>query len=321
VLTPHGLEYQGNFWSYDFSLTNLPGEYFSARGLEFYGSLNFLKSGILFSDAVVLPSERFAAAAQTSIYGCGLEAVLKESAGKLVGIPDGHEGEGWNPVEDPSLIGKAAFRGKSRAANAEKLAGVMGWETGAAATLSVFCDASPGQEILLEALDRILPHNLRVVLFGDPGRANWQGLEVARRKHRGRFTALREFSEESARLALGGSDFFLLPGPADPSSPWLVRSLRYGCVPIAFQCAGLQQFVTERRGSNGNGFLFSLPTASALADACLKALNIWSSSEAAASLSRACMAADFSSQAAASAHEELYAGLLGDKVSRTKRGG
>ena len=34
VLTPHSLEFQGNFWSYDFGLTNLPGDYFSPRELD-----------------------------------------------------------------------------------------------------------------------------------------------------------------------------------------------------------------------------------------------------------------------------------------------
>src|SRR5690606_27350301 len=33
VLTAHSLEYQGNFWSYDFALTNLPSSVFSPRGL------------------------------------------------------------------------------------------------------------------------------------------------------------------------------------------------------------------------------------------------------------------------------------------------
>ncbi len=55
VLSAHTLAYQGNFWSYDFGLTNLPGENFSPRGLEYYGSMNLLKAGILYADSVVLP--------------------------------------------------------------------------------------------------------------------------------------------------------------------------------------------------------------------------------------------------------------------------
>jgi starch synthase len=39
VFVPHGLEYQGNFWSFDFGLTNLPGDYFSARGCAARGAV------------------------------------------------------------------------------------------------------------------------------------------------------------------------------------------------------------------------------------------------------------------------------------------
>jgi starch synthase len=71
VLTIHNLAYQGSFWALDFGLTNLPGEYFSPRGLEFYGQLNLLKGGILFADAVTTVSERYAREIQTPEYGCG----------------------------------------------------------------------------------------------------------------------------------------------------------------------------------------------------------------------------------------------------------
>jgi starch synthase len=35
VLTIHNLAYQGGFWGVDFGLTNLPGDYFTATGVEY----------------------------------------------------------------------------------------------------------------------------------------------------------------------------------------------------------------------------------------------------------------------------------------------
>ena len=55
VLSIHHLAEQGNFESWDFALTNLPGRYFDLHGVEFFGRLNLLKGGILFADRVVLP--------------------------------------------------------------------------------------------------------------------------------------------------------------------------------------------------------------------------------------------------------------------------
>ena len=60
VLTIHDLAHQGNFWGIDFGMTNLPWDYFSAKGVEFFGQLNLLKGGILFADAVTTVSERYA---------------------------------------------------------------------------------------------------------------------------------------------------------------------------------------------------------------------------------------------------------------------
>ncbi len=319
VFTPHGLEYQGNFWSYDFALTNLPGEYFTARGLEFFGSLNLLKSGILFSDVVVLPGERFVAAAQTPSHGCGLEVVLRENAAKLVGIPDGQELDGWDPSLDPALVSPFSLRKlKNRAANAGKLAEIFSWEPDAQATFVVFADASDGLDLVFNSLDRLIPSGIRLALIGNPGKANRRAAEVAARKHRGKFSWIEEFTEDQARLALGGADFLLIPGSANPLSSWLLRGLVYGLIPVAFQTQGLFQLVAERSQDSGNGYYFADASADALVDACRKALDGTVKPADREALIRACMEADFSPKASAKAHESLYLRLVGPTDSRKK---
>jgi starch synthase len=103
VLTIHNLAYQGSFWGIDFGLTNLPGDYFSPRGVEFYGQLNLLKGGIVFADAVTTVSERYAREIQTPEYGCGLHVVISEHLGKLSGILNGADYNIWNPASDRLL--------------------------------------------------------------------------------------------------------------------------------------------------------------------------------------------------------------------------
>src|SRR2546423_12620563 len=49
VLTIHRPAEQGSFWGLDFALTNLPQRFFSLRGVEFFGRLNFLKGGLAFA--------------------------------------------------------------------------------------------------------------------------------------------------------------------------------------------------------------------------------------------------------------------------------
>src|SRR3984957_2740066 len=105
VLTVHNLEHQGSFWSFDFSLTGLPGSYFGPKGLEFYGRLNFLKGGILYADAVTLPGEAAVFEAFNPQRGFGLDAVLQENRFHLYGIPHGVDYSQTNPPLD-KLVGK-----------------------------------------------------------------------------------------------------------------------------------------------------------------------------------------------------------------------
>src|SRR5205809_890026 len=103
VLTIHHLAEQGSFWGLDFRLTNLPERFFTLRGVEFFGKLNFLKGGILFADRVTTVSERHRREIQTPEFGCGLDIVLRESAHKLSAILHGADYSKWNPADDKLL--------------------------------------------------------------------------------------------------------------------------------------------------------------------------------------------------------------------------
>ncbi|MFZ0709766.1 MAG: glycogen/starch synthase [Terrimicrobiaceae bacterium] len=311
VLTPHTLAYQGNFWSYDFALTNLPGDYFSARGVEYYGSMNCLKGGILFADAVVLPGERFVCEAQTPEHGCGLESVLREHQHKLYGIPFNAELKGWKPAAGENFE-------KSRAALLESL----GMETDPPRAVFVtFSESSEGKglDLLFPALDRLLADNVRLVLAGPVGADNITALEIAERKHRGRFAHVPAVDDAFARKALAGADLFLVPGPVEPEATWLRRAMLSGAVPLAMQCPGLFQFVRDWEPSGGetNGFVFFARSVEGLLDGCRKALRTMDDAAHRETLRKRCLSADFSLEAAARAHIGLFERLLGGrKTSR-----
>ena len=103
VLSIHHLSDQGNFDSWDFSLTNLPGRYFDLRGVEYFGRLNLLKGGILFAHRIVVSSKPYAHQIQTPSLGEGLDIVLRENAHRLSGILGGADYRRWNPATDKLL--------------------------------------------------------------------------------------------------------------------------------------------------------------------------------------------------------------------------
>src|ERR1700741_1017482 len=86
VLTIHRLAEQGSFWGLDFKLTNLHERFFTLRGVEFFGRMNFLKGGILFADRITTVSERHRREIQTPDSSGGLDVVLRENAHKLSAI-------------------------------------------------------------------------------------------------------------------------------------------------------------------------------------------------------------------------------------------
>lgn len=317
VLTPHTLAYQGNFWSYDFGLTNLPGEYFSSRGVEFYGSMNCLKGGLLFADAVVLPSERFIAEAQkTSEYGCGLESVLREQQHKLQGIPFAPDWETWNPATDTEIAAKfSAAKPVTRLKNRTALLSALNLQTDPRAVFCTFLDAGtgPGLEALFGGLDRLLAENVRVILLGAIPGTHTLEIEIARRKHAGQLAYLPDFDEKTARLALAGSDVFFVPNSTEPLPLWLPRALRYGAVPLVAQSGGLFQFVRDWEPARnvGNGFVFHARTADGVVDAARCAINALSDPEQQKALLARALEADFSKTATAREYVRLYERLLG----------
>src|SRR5262249_40325986 len=102
-LTIHNLAYQGVFDAGRFGLTNLPREYFSVEGVEFYGRFNCLKAGIVFADTITTVSPRYAREITTEEFGCGLDGVLRQRQEDLRGILNGVDYDEWNTTANPFL--------------------------------------------------------------------------------------------------------------------------------------------------------------------------------------------------------------------------
>ena len=266
---------QGSFPIEDFHLLNVGWEHFRPTGVEFYGRLNFLKSGILAAPAIVAEGELEREALQTPEHGGGLDAVLRENIGKLHGIPHGLDERTWNPAKDPFLTKRyqpTNLSGKTAARNT--LLGQLGLARNAAGPVFLLDLAAAQDRPLLELLagqfDQLLAADARFVVLGRvpatlPAAV---AFETAARKHAARFALTHDPDERLRHLALAEADFQLLLGSDLHATQAFLRGLKYGTLPIARASSGLRQVAEDfwPGTENGCGLVFYQSTRAALFD-------------------------------------------------------
>ena len=113
LFTIHNMGYQGVFPGHKLPVTGLKGiDFYHQEGLEYWGNISLLKSGIVYADAVNTVSPTYAEEICMREFGLGMEGVLVNKKGALSGILNGVDYEIWNPEKD-STYPKKLFPEKS----------------------------------------------------------------------------------------------------------------------------------------------------------------------------------------------------------------
>jgi starch synthase len=316
VLTVHNLEHQGSFWSFDFALTGLPGSYFGPRGLEFYGRLNFLKSGILYADAVTLPGEAALFEAFTPLHGFGLDSVLQENRFHLYGIPHGVDYSQTNPPLD-KLIGKRhkSDAGDGKSSCRQALLDQLELEqnpNGIVLNLPIESNDEAAFGSVKPIVDLVLTANTCLLVTGKGPDQDLADIIIAERKYPTRFAYRPDPDTKLRQLALAGADVILLPSSLGFRGTNALAALRYGTLPIVKTHGGVHQLVSDYDpGSEGGcGFLYNNHSPMALWDSIRRANQLYRRSEEWKKLTERAKAIDFSWAESAKAFAKLYANLL-----------
>ena len=82
---------------------------FHPGALEFYGNVNFLKGGLVYSDYLTTVSKRYAQEIQTPEFGYGLDGVVRAAPTGLSAFLNGVDYSAWDPDTD-KLIRHELFR-------------------------------------------------------------------------------------------------------------------------------------------------------------------------------------------------------------------
>lgn len=317
ILTIHRLAEQGSFWGLDFALTNLHERFFTLRGVEFFGRMNFLKGGILFADKITTGSESYKREILTPEGGCGLEGVLAENAHKLVAILHGADYTRWNPETDrllPAQYGVDSLEGKTACRddllNEMQLAPAPQGPVFGMVTRVV---EEKGFEILMPALDRLLSDDVRLIILGEGDPAYETALAVAARKFPGKFAYQRNYDVKLAHLIEGGMDISLIPSRVEPAGLSAMYNLKYGALPVARAAGGIHDIIEDYDPTldRGYGFLCYEYSTEAFWDSIKRAREIFGDQALWTTLMRRAMSRDFSWESAAQQYEQLYIELAG----------
>jgi len=315
----HNLAYQGLFEKNVMPSIGIPDEYFDMNRLEYYGKISFIKSGILYSDAISTVSEGYAHEILTPEFGCGLEGVLNTRKNDLYGILNGVDYSVWNPETDKFIIKNYSNTDLTAKKDCKlDLMKEFGIKSDVKKPLIAMVTRlawQKGVDIAADVLDDIIKLGANFILLG-----------IGDEKYNNMFREIADsgkksvgikiyFSEILAHKIEAGADMFLIPSRYEPCGLNQMYSLKYGTVPIVSGVGGLDDTIEDFDPSTkkGNGFKFKEARTKALLEAVKRALKTYLDKPTWNKLIKNGMAMDFSWDHAAERYTQLYQKILSNK--------
>lgn len=320
LFTIHNLAFQGQFPAGIFGLLGLPPEAFSTSGLEYFGQVGYLKSGIWYADRVTTVSPNYAAEIRTPQWGMGLDGLLRGRGAALSGILNGLDTMEWDPAADPHLPARYTEKTiAARAANKAELQARMGLAHAPAAPLFAFIGRlawQKGVDLILEALPAILDNGAQLAILGSGEPTLEERVHGATGAQTGRIGSFIGFDEGVARLCYGGADFILMPSRFEPCGLGQLCALRYGAPPVVAHVGGLADTVVDANemalaSGVGTGFNFAPVSQEMLAAAIERAIALYREPALMQRVQANAMAQDVSWKRSAAKYAALFREMCG----------
>ncbi|HEX6939793.1 MAG TPA: glycogen synthase [Longimicrobiales bacterium] len=304
VFTIHNVAYQGNFPPSLLPEVGVPWDFFRIeRGVEFYGSASFLKSGLALSDRLNTVSPRYAEEIQTPEYGAGFDGLLTARRHELRGILNGIDAELWNPATDPAIPARYdADHLRRKEYDRDELLHELGLDDrGPLFVMITRLVHQKGIDLVLAALPELLRRGIRLAVLGNGEPRYERALSDMVAAHPRRVAAFFRFDDRLARRMYAGGDFFLMPSLFEPCGLGQMIAQRYGTPPVVRHTGGLVDTVED----GVTGFAFGPAVPGALIAAVERACAAWRAPGWNA-LRRRCMLLDRSWARSAALYESLY---------------
>ncbi|MBD2163153.1 glycogen synthase GlgA [Calothrix membranacea FACHB-236] len=250
-------------------------------------AINFMKAGIVYSNAVTTVSPNHAWEASTSDVGCGLGHTLYLHRDKFRGVLNGIDYDFWNPEIDryiPSHYSQDDFDKKfdNKKALRERL--LLRQEDKPIVAYIGRLDNQKGVHLVHHAIYYALDKGAQFVLLGS---ATEPAINT-KFQHEKQFLNNNPdvhlelgFNEELSHLIYAGADMIVVPSNYEPCGLTQMIGLKYGTVPIVRGVGGLVNTVFDRNYDENlppekrNGFVFYQSDNQALESAMNRAIDLW----------------------------------------------
>lgn len=263
MFTIHNLQYQGIFGIKEVQdVLGLGDGLWSADKLECFGCANFMKAGLVYSDAISTVSPSYAEEITTAYYGERLDGLIRARKDTLYGVLNGIDTTEYDPASDNMIYQTYTASDLSgKAVNKRRLQQDLGLDVDSDAPLIAMVGRltnQKGLDLVDCVLGEIMGESVQLAVLG-MGDSRYTNLfSWAEQRYHGKVAARFAMDHELAHKMYAGADFFLMPSLFEPCGLSQLISLRYGTVPIVRETGGLRDTVLSYNefSGDGNGFTF-----------------------------------------------------------------
>jgi len=313
VFTIHNMGYHGQFRREVLARAGIPEILFNPGALEFYGDVNLLKGGLVYSDYLTTVSPTYAQEIQTREFGYGLDGVVRGRGDRVVGILNGVDYTAWNPTKDSFIAAKYSAKDLSGKqvckqdllqsfglANDNPHRAVLG-------IVSRFANQK-GFDLIADRAHEMLREDLMLVVLGTGDRRYEELFRALANAYPGRVGVKFAYDNAIAHKIEAGADIFLMPSRYEPCGLNQIYSLKYGTVPVVRATGGLDDTVEnfDVEHGTGTGFKFSEYAGAAFLYAVKQALQHYADERIWKRIQLNGMVKDFSWKTPAAEYAKIY---------------
>ncbi|KLI62898.1 glycogen synthase GlgA [Aurantiacibacter marinus] len=322
VMTIHNMAFQGWYDRKIFGGLELPKKAWSIEGVETYGGVGFLKSGLQLADMVTTVSPTYAREIVRSEFGMGLEGLVASRGDRVRGIVNGIDTKEWDPQSDPALAANYTARSLSkRKANKRALEEHFGLEKsdGPLFIMVTRLTWQKGADVIPEVLDHLVGNGGRLALLGSGDAEIVDALKAGAARHPGKVGLHFGYDEALSHQMQGGGDAILVPSRFEPCGLTQLYGLAYGCVPVVSRTGGLSDTVIDANPAAlaagvATGVQFDGVHYHALASAISRTVELYRQPKLWQKIQRNGMGADFSWARSGAEYAAIYRQLTGEKA-------